>query len=56
MLQSSKDDILKKEMPPAIAKVENSSTDLSEAGKGLALTPESTEHQKMLLNGCRGQC
>lgn len=54
MLQSSKDEILKKEMPPAIAQVENSATDLSEAGKGLKLTPQSTEHQKMLLNGCRG--
>ena len=54
MLQSSKDDILKKEMPPAITKVENSATDLSEAGKGLTLTPNSTEHQRMLLNGCRG--
>ena len=54
MLQSSKDEILKKEMPPAITRVENSSTDLSEAGKGLTLSPESTEHQKMLLNGCRG--
>ena len=54
MLQSSKDEILKKEMPPAIAQVENSATDLSESGKGLKLTPESTEHQKMLLNGCRG--
>ena len=54
MLQSSKDDILKKEMPLAITRVENSSIDLGEAGKGLKLSPESTEHQKMLLNGSRG--
>ena len=54
MLQSSKDEILKKEMPPAIARVENAATDLGEAGKGLKLSPESSEHQKMLLNGSRG--
>ena len=51
----TKDDQLKKDMPPTFKIVEESTDTLVEASKGLAADAESKPHKKMLLDGARGQ-
>ena len=50
----TKDDQLKKDMPPTFKMVEDSTDTLIEASKGLAVDAESKPHKKMLLDGARG--
>lgn len=51
---SSKDEILRKEMPPAYSKVEESSNHLVEASQLLKADPFSSDGRKSLINGARG--
>lgn len=51
---SSKDEILRKEMPPAYTKVEEASNQLVEASQFLKDDPYSVPGRKSLINGARG--
>ena len=53
-MASTKDDQLKKDMPPTFKMVEDSTDTLIEASRGLAADAESKPHKKMLLDGARG--
>ena len=52
---STKDEQLKKDMPPTFKMVEESTDTLIEASKGLSTNAESKPHKKMLLDGARGE-
>ena len=54
-MERSKDEILKKDMPPTFEVVEKSTALLVEAAMGLSADKESREHKTMLLDGSRGE-
>ncbi|XP_057297715.1 vinculin-like [Hydractinia symbiolongicarpus] len=51
---TSKDEILRKEMPVSFTKVEKASSDLIESTKVLKEDPYSVDGRKLLINGARG--
>lgn len=52
--ENSKDELLKKDMPPAIMAIENATRLLSESAEGLRQETQSPEDKKKLLDGSRG--
>ena len=56
MSENSKDELLKKDMPPAIMAIENATRLLSEAAEGLRQETQSPDDKKKLLDGSRGAC
>ena len=53
-VESSKDDILKKDMPLSFVVVEDACAKLVEAAEGLNLDQSSKPHHVLLLEGSRG--
>ena len=53
-VKSSKDEILKKDMPPTFLTVEDASKKLLEASEGLRVDQSSQHHHVLLLEGARG--
>ena len=53
-VETSKDEILKKDMPPTFVMVEDASSKLVEASEGLSVDQSSQPHHVLLLEGARG--
>ena len=53
-VESSKDELLKKDMPPSFVMVEVACRELQGAAVGLSEDHSSQEHHVMLLSGARG--
>ena len=53
-VESSKDELLKKDMPPSFVIVENACGQLLEAAEGLNADQSSQPHHVLLLEGARG--
>ncbi|CAI8028993.1 Vinculin [Geodia barretti] len=53
-VESSKDELLKKDMPPSFVTVEDACKKLQEAADGLSADQSSQPHHTLLLQGARG--